>query len=306
VHRISNKDAAKTDRNDVRISARDALMKIMVPLAGFVSDSGLSAGELAGIFREAAVRNAAARQLETSSRINISGISATTGISRAEVSKILKSKSGKVEQISDAQQQSTNRILAAWHEDPKFSGVNGSPLDLDIYGRGATFEALSRKYGRGIPTRAVLDELLRSGAIELLPTQKIRAKASMSVEAGFGARAIKALGDRASELLSTMLANMRKPDTPKFVATVSNAAFSSDSLPLLRRELSSRSSDFLADVQEVFSRKSGGIVSKRTPITLGRVSVTIFYHELFDRVEEEILIKSKRRNFRRDSKSALG
>jgi hypothetical protein len=293
-----NQESDKSRDSNVRLVARRALLQLLEPLAGFVLDSGLSTNELHTIFREVAVRSAAARQLELSGRLNISGISATTGISRADISRILKVSAKATGKINDNQQQSTNRILAAWHEDPKFTGPSGQPADLKMYGRGATFEALAKKYGRGIPTRAVLDELIRAGAIELLAGQKIRAKASVAVERGMSARVIKAFGDRAKELLSTMLLNMRNPEAPKFIANVSEAAILSSSLPLFRKQLSSKSADFLADLQDSLNRGPGIRVSKRKEKDLASVSVTIFYHESHD-INGDRRIASKRRNFRR-------
>src|ERR1700736_1097670 len=149
VQNEANHDSDKAKLNDVRAVARKALLQLLEPLAGFVSDSGLSAGELHAIFREAAVRSAAAKQLEVSDRVNISGIAATTGIPRADISRILTTQKA-ADKIADGQLQSTNSILAAWHEDRKFTGPSGLPLDLKVYGRGATFDALAKKYGRGI------------------------------------------------------------------------------------------------------------------------------------------------------------
>ena len=287
---------------EVRAIARKALLQLMEPLAGFASDLGFSAGELQAILREAAVKSAAARHLEDSNRINISGIAATTGIPRAEISRILKSAKAFTEQgekPADAPQQSTNRILAAWHEDPKFTGPNGQPADLKLYGRGTTFETLAKRYGRGIPTRAVLDELIRSGAIELLPTQKIRAKASMTVERGVSARVIKAFGERAAELLNTMLSNMRIPESPNFVASVSDATILRSSLPLFRKELSIKGADFLADIQDVLSRRTRSRSHRHHDDGPVRVSVTIFCHESSISKIKKIDPIIRRRNFRR-------
>ena len=77
-------------RKDARTLAKKALLQLFEPLVEFVLDSGLSTLELHSIFREAAVRTVAARQLELSPRVNISGIAASTGIPRAEISRILK------------------------------------------------------------------------------------------------------------------------------------------------------------------------------------------------------------------------
>jgi len=77
-------------RDDVRELAVSALLQIFEPLIGFVIDAGLSTNDLYSIARHAAVRRVAAQQLEASRRINISGIAATTGIPRSEISRILK------------------------------------------------------------------------------------------------------------------------------------------------------------------------------------------------------------------------
>lgn len=285
---------------DIRKAAKRALAQLLEPLAGFVLDSGLSTSELHAIFREAAVRSAAARQLEHLERVNISGIAAITGIPRADISRILKSSSGLNERDGDSQQQSTNRILAAWHEDPKFTGPDGQPAELHMYGRGITFETLARKYGRGIPTRAVLDELIRAGAVEIVDAQKIRAKTTIAVERGMSARVVKAFGDRASELLSTMLLNMRQPGAPKFIASVSDAAVATATLPLFQKELSTRAADFLADVEDSLKRKPTKKSSKARSKESARVSVTIFYHESVGAVDATAHATIKRRYFRRE------
>jgi hypothetical protein len=289
----------QSKRDDVRVAARRALSDLLEPLAGFVLDAGLSTNELHSIFREAAVRSVAGRQLEVTRRVNISGIAATTGIPRAEISRILKLTAHEPRQLTNRSQQSTNRILSAWHEDPKFTTSNGQPADLRIYGRGATFEALVRGHGRGIPIRATLDELARSGAVEVLSSQKVRAKASVATDRGVSPRIVQAFGDRAKELLSTMLTNMRDPNRSRFIANIEGTTVSSDALPLFRKELSSKGADFLAGIQESLFRGQLGGRAKLKVQRSHRVSVTIFYHETPHVTTSEKQSAVTRRNFRR-------
>lgn len=218
--------SVKSKRNPVRVVAKAAIQQVFEALAGFVIDAGLSANELHSILRHAIVASVAHRQLETSHRVNISGIAATTGIPRAEISRILKSSAAPGKRPIDRHQISTNRILAAWHDEPKFTDANGQPADLELYGRGVTFESLVKSYGRGIPTRALLDELLRARAVEILPSQKIRARTSFAIDRGMNPQAIKTLGDRATELISTMLSNMRERGHPNFTASASGSLIS--------------------------------------------------------------------------------
>jgi DNA-binding phage protein len=290
----------RTKNSAMRIVARKALVQLLEPLVGFVLDSGLSTQDLRAILREAAVRSVAAGQLEVTRRVNISGIAASTGIPRAEISRILKSHPDPSRQVTERRQQSTNRILAVWHQDPKFTSPSGKPADLKIYGRGATFDALVRNHGRGIPTRAMLDELTRAGAAEVLSSQLVRVKTSVAVDRGVTPRAIKSFGERANELLSTMLQNMRNPENPKFIASISGTNISPTMMPLIRRELASKAADFLADLQDSMSRESTNGFAKKHRTRSSRVSVTVFYHETPRTAKPKNETVKKRRNFRRD------
>jgi hypothetical protein len=283
---------------DVRTGARKALARLLEPLTEFVFDSGLSIKEFHDIFRAAAVRNVAARQLESSRRVNISGISASTGIARAEVSKILKTKPKFPQRSAERHQQATNKILSVWQQDPKFTTPNGHPADLKIYGRGSTFELLVKLYGRGIPTRAMLDELTRTRAIELRPAQTVRLKAGVAVERGMTPQVARLFGDRVSELMETLLQNMRNSQSSAFVASVTGVKVSKAELPLVRREISSKGAEFLSEVQDMLSR---GPIDRRTSGVKNTksLSVTICYHEELEKPKGRKSSLPRRRNFRR-------
>lgn len=285
---------------DVSLVAKKALLELLEPLVGFVLDSGLSTRELHSILREAAVRSVANRQLDVARRVNISGIAASTGIPRGEISRILKLTKLPSSHFTDRGQQATNRILAVWYQDPKFTTPAGKPADLKMYGRGVTFEALVRRHGRGIPPRAMLDELTRSAAAEILTSGLVRAKASVAIDRGVTPRAIRSFGERATELLSTMVQNMRNPDKPKFIASISGTNISPEIIPLFREKLASRGADFLSELHDYLLRETRGSTRLKKPVPrTSRVSVTIFYHEAPRKSKAIRGLGEKRRNFRR-------
>ena len=295
------KQKGRKGRHDVRGVARAALLQLLEPLVEFVLDSGLNTHELHSILREAAVRSVAAHQMENARKVNISGIAASTGIPRAEISRILKSPPSSAETITDRQQQATNRILAAWHQDPKFTTPEGQPADLKIYGRGSTFESLVRNHGRGIPSRAILDELTRVGAAEVLPSRLIRVRTSVTVDRGMTPQVIRSFGLRAAELLTTMLQNMRNPENPKFIASISGSNISAALMPLFRKELANKGADFLANIQESLFRDAAVGLAEKSPSRTNRVSVTVFYHEASRKAKQRKGSVKKRRNFSRDA-----
>jgi len=146
----------------------------------------------------------------------------------------------------------------------------------------------------------MLDELTRAGAVEVLSSQKVRAKASVAVDRGVNPRAIKAFGDRAAELLSTMLLNMRHPDRARFIASVQGAVLSPDKLPLIRKEMSRKGAEFLADVQDGLLRGSNAKGTQRGGAAAPRMSVTVFLHEESRGRKGNKPSATVRRNFRRD------
>ena len=134
------------------------------------------------ILRTAAVQSAATRQLEDSNRVNISGISALTAIPRGEVSRILNSGGGVTIGAIQCRQNITSRILSAWHCDSRYLTASRRARKLKIFGGGLTFESLVRAHGRGIPIRAIVDELRRAGAIQFLTcSQEILPKMPLAI-----------------------------------------------------------------------------------------------------------------------------
>jgi len=188
-----------------------------------------------------------------------------------------------------------------WQQDPRFATPNGQPADLKIYGRGSTFEALVKLHGKGIPTRAMLDELIRARAIEVRSAQLIRLKTPVAVDRGITPQVVKAFGDRVTELMATLLQNMRDPENSAFVSSAAQARVSANELPLLRREISSRGAEFLNEIQEIMAR--GPVKSRSSTKTKEApfVSVTIFYHEEPGKTKAKKRALTRRRNFRRKS-----
>ena len=263
-------------------------------------DAGLSIQDLYRLIRDATVRNAAARQSQDSGRISISGIAASTGVSRPEISSILKSASSYEDDEFDQYQQSTNRILAAWHREPKFTTKNGQPAELRIYGQGASFDGLVKQYAKGIPTRAVLDELARTNAIEITSAQTIWPRSLVAIQRGATPETIRSYGDRATALLSAMLDNMRNPENSAFVASVAGSIVSTEEVPLLRREISSRGAEYLDEIQDLLEKPlTGAHARKKRSRSSTKLSLTVFYNEEIQGDRNCPTSTARRRNLRR-------
>jgi hypothetical protein len=281
----------------VESAAQRAFLQLLEPLSDFASDCGLSIGEVNALFRQAAVRRAASRQLEHAHRVNISGIAAMTGISRGEVSELLNLISRSSGKAVTTRQTLTNRILTAWYGDPRFTTAKHRPAELKIFGRGATFESLVRDHGRGIPIRAILDEMLRSGAIEVRGSEVCPKKSVNSPR--ITAQSIKSFADRASRHLSVALDNLRRPDAAVFIECASRTKLLPRSFPVLRRDFPRKAEELLAELQNALGRMNTGPGISGDVPRLGRLSVAIAYHPIPRKNLKER--PKKRRNFRRNA-----
>ncbi len=283
--------------HDVRAASRAALSSILVPLTGFSLDIGVSVRELQDICRAVAVNVAADRQRCSNLRVSISGIAAVTGLPRAEVSKILRSKNAAGHIHKRNRPHSINKILSVWNEHPTFTSQSGRPSDLKIYGPGRTFESLVSRHGGGLPVRAVLDELVRTGSVEIASSQRLKLRSPIFMERGFNSGEMKVFGRRVAQLIESMLDKFRNPDSQFILSNIEGDVFDDAALPVFRKEVISSSGDLLTGLRESLFRTGGG--RKRMPNNSGkRIRVTILYQEV-PNPDKKNTVSTKRKNFRR-------
>jgi hypothetical protein len=199
IRRAIDKTRKRVERSEAinfQISAENAFKRVLELLSDLTFDCGLDTVELVSLLRQASVQIAVRRQLQSGERVSISRISAVTGISRAEISRLLKSGS---DDKSRARESVLNKILGAWHNDARFA-TRRRPKALKLYGRGASFESLVKLHGRGLPIRAIFDELMNRGAIELLPSQTIVLKKPFAAHGRVTRKDLEALGERVNDI----------------------------------------------------------------------------------------------------------
>jgi hypothetical protein len=157
---------------------RKEITRLLKAVVNLAFDFGLDSIELISILREESIRRAVERQSVQGGRVSISRLSAVTGISRAEISALINSKA-RANSKKSRQENVLNRILKAWRCDDRFL-LRRRPKSLDLFGKAASFDLLVKTYGRGLPTRALFDELLSVGAITVCSSGKVVLKKSFA------------------------------------------------------------------------------------------------------------------------------
>lgn len=141
--------------------------KLLRPLVRILLRHGITYAELSEVVKTVFVEQAAREFRVPGKKMSKARIAIVTGLTRKEVQRL--SRLEKKERYT----QKTNlsrigRVLSGWHTDPDFTGPYGMPLevryDSDIPAD-ATFVQLVQRYSGDMTPRAMLDELLRVGAV---------------------------------------------------------------------------------------------------------------------------------------------
>ncbi len=162
------------------------LEEVLASLSQLLVSSGYGFHRTVRLMKLAFAR--AARDIENSaSRASIARIAASTGMTRIEVSRLLRPNS----RTTPAEAKPHNRavqVALGWISDPQYSNSAGEAALLQFDGRQRSFSKLVRAYSGDIPARAMLTEMKRlrmvrqdrSGLIRLLRTEAPVPRASVS------------------------------------------------------------------------------------------------------------------------------
>ena len=138
------------------------LQDLITELAIALLPRGMTPRRFNELSKYAFVRAATERSRLRNGRVNYSRIAAQTGLSRADVKRLLASD---VFDFSQTARAPTERVLNGWRTDRLFADRFGRPRRLPITGPKGSFASLVKKYGGDVTYRAVLDELRRTGAV---------------------------------------------------------------------------------------------------------------------------------------------
>ena len=143
------------------------------------------------------------------------------------------------------------RIIAAWRREPEFQDANGEPSALSILGPWASFSDIVRRFSGDVPVRAILDELLRIGAVEQLENGTIALLKKAYIPENSEAEKIHILGTDVGHLVSTIGYNMN-PDRPKarFQRKVSFDNLPDEALPAFRKLSAKQAQKLLEKMDE--------------------------------------------------------
>ena len=229
----------------IREATIDALKRVVDSLLELMFETGITVQQFnyvdAGIGQS---ELQSSRVLKETGRSSKSRVAIITGLPRSEVTKIASEAGAYLS--AKLGQSAARRVLAAWFETASYLNPGGEPATLSIFGNKRSFEKLVYAHGGGIPVRAMLDELIQLGTVEQSRGQPRKGKIAYASFCWADPRSrIDTLGQRCSDLMQTLMKNVRRRGHPLFEATalVQDADF--DLMPVIRREISRQGTSFM-------------------------------------------------------------
>jgi Family of unknown function (DUF6502) len=281
----------------------------MDPLIDLMLATGLTVHDLTAILRERAVRRAGARIVKESGREVKSRVAILTGLPRSEVGRILLAPQGA--KIHHKGQHPARRVLAGWYDHPDFRAESGHPAVLPIFGGKRSFERLVARYSSGIPVRAMLDELIQLDAVEVMPSQHVKANSRVPSAWNFESSAIAAIGDRMRDLLDMLLSNLRAP-IPLFARTVLVGDIREEALQTIRNEIAQQGESFMESANLLLNQtRRKHRQSKANATSVYRAGITAYYFQAREPDGLESAVRapaaaSRRKNLQRHLRTISG
>jgi hypothetical protein len=153
--------------DSVKTGLLAAYSKLMRPLIRILLRHGITYAEISEVIKRVFVLTAAEEFRVPGKKMSKARIAIVTGLTRKEVQRISAIKQeGSFKNKANASR--IGRVLSGWHTDPDFTGPYGMPLELrydSAVPEDVTFVKLVQRFSGDMTPRAMLDELIRVGAV---------------------------------------------------------------------------------------------------------------------------------------------
>lgn len=197
-------------RKDAAQTVQAAVARLLKPLVRILLRYGVPFCAFIDITKRVYVDVAMDEFATPGRKPSISRASVITGLSRKEILRVRR-----LPEVSDdkavASYNRATRVMSGWLRDEEFGEKPGVPAALPLDGGRGSFSELVRKYSGDVPSRAILDELIRAGAVEQDQSGHVRMRARGYVPSDGESEKLTILGTDVAQLMRTIDHNLQAP-----------------------------------------------------------------------------------------------
>jgi hypothetical protein len=241
--------------SDVRAELLRAAAESLRPIVRRLLGHGVPFGLLEARLRELYVQIVEQDLALPGRRQTDSRVSLVTGINRKEVRRI-RSEAPRAERpVSFGRNQGAS-LVSRWLGDRRATDGAGNPRPLPYQApKGVSFVSLAQQVTVDLPPRAILDELVRTGAATVLPDGRVALDADSYVPKRGRPEKLAMLSTDPAELTETMLQNIFAEDgDPWLQRKVYYDNVGSDGTPKARAQVRKAAERFLRAMDRLLAR----------------------------------------------------
>lgn len=186
---------------------RSSVQKLLPPLVRILLRNGMAAKSFYESVKQAYVVVAREEFGIGGKKATTSRIAILTGLTRKEVQALLDMPVKRDGRYEDEYNRAA-RVITGWLRDSDFGDGNGHPSPLRMTGKRLSFGALVKRYSGDIPVRAMLDELIRVGAVRRIRDGRIALAVRGYIPKKGMDQRLSILGQDASDLIATIEHNI--------------------------------------------------------------------------------------------------
>ncbi|HEX6017752.1 MAG TPA: DUF6502 family protein [Burkholderiaceae bacterium] len=206
-------------------------------------------------------------------RPTISRASVLSGLTRKEVQRLVAPAPPDDGDGPDFHNRAT-RVLTAWARDPRYRGADAKPRQLEAEGK-ASFADLVRRHSGDMPAAAVMDELLRVGAIRRTARGQLALVQRAYVPAQGQLEKLAMLGTDVTDLIETIDHNVEHgAEDARFQRKVLYRDMPVAVLPAFRKVSAARAQALLEQLDAWLARRAAAPDAGSAP--RARVGLGIF------------------------------
>lgn len=206
---------------------------------------------------------------------SISRAAILSGLTRKEVARLLAEPEPGADEAGERYNRAA-RVLTGWLRDPDFLDRDGEPRALGDDGAHG-FAELVRRHSGDVPVRAVLDELMRVGAVRRGAGGLVELQARAYVPAQSVGDKLAILGTDVADLVATIDHNIRAgASDPRFQRKVMYHRIPASALPALRALSATQAQALLERLDHWLQEHDTGTTGHAPA---ARVGLGIYYFE---------------------------
>jgi hypothetical protein len=256
-----------------------ALMAAIEPLVDTLLEIGVTSPEAESLLRSVFVHRAKAwltNQYPKDSLPSGARIALVSGVHRNFVRSILAERP-KIAPARRRKHSRADRLLRAWHSDPRYLDGSGKPRDLPEKGRRPSFQSLANAYLPELAPGVVLAELKRAKSVQLLAAGRVRVRSKVFRVGGINLSSLIEFGNRAGALIATLGHNLHHPEALLFVDSTRFVQVEAHRVAAVREVIGRRAATFLARMEHELTATQSATTARTSRKT--KVALTMFATE---------------------------